>query len=144
MRLQGKVAIVTGTGDGIGRGIALRFAREGARLAVCDVDAKALEETAALLRAAGADVLSKCFDLCDAGAVESFADDVARRYRRIDVLVHNAAVMPVGPVEELRVEVIDRILAVNLRAAILLSKYATPHMRKAGGGSIVHMSSVTG
>jgi NAD(P)-dependent dehydrogenase (short-subunit alcohol dehydrogenase family) len=144
MRLVGKAAIVTGTGDGIGRGIALRFAREGAKLAICDVQGKPLEETVELLRREGAEVEAQCFDLRDAEAVAAFVDRAAARFGRLDVLVHNAAIMPVGPVEDLPVATIDAILAVNLRAAILLSKYVTPHMRRAGGGSIVHMSSVTG
>ena len=144
MTLEGRVALVTGTGDGIGRGIALRFAREGMKLAICDLDPHTLAETEALAHESGADVFSRSFDVTDAAAIASFVDDAAARHGRIDVLVHNAAVMPVGPIENQTVESIDRTLAVNLRAAILLSKHVTPHMRRAGGGSIVHMSSVTG
>ncbi len=142
-RLQDRLALVTGTGDGIGRAIALAFAREGARLAVCDVNASALEETAGLLRAARAEVLPRAFDLQDAAACQAFVRDTAGHFGRLDILVNNAAVMPVGPVEGEDEALIDRTLSVNLRAPILLSKYATPFLKKRGG-VILHMSSVTG
>ena len=115
-RLQDKVAIVTGTGNGIGRGIALAFAREGGRLAICDLNVAELRETEQMIQKTG----------------------------RIDCLVNNAAVMPVAPTETIEPETIDLILQVNLRAPILFTRFAIPHMRRSGGGSVIHMGSVTG
>lgn len=144
MRLQNKIAIVTGAGDGIGRGIALHFAREGADVAVCDLNPETVMETARLIEATGRRAIAEPFDITINDQVRTFVDRVAGQFGAINILVNNAAVMPVGPVEIQDEAVIDRILAVNLRAAIIFSKYCTPHMRRAGGGSIIHMASVTG
>jgi NAD(P)-dependent dehydrogenase (short-subunit alcohol dehydrogenase family) len=144
VRLQGKTALITGTGDGIGRGIAQAFAREGAELAICDINERELGITEQLVKDLGAHPFVRAFDVCSAAAIEGFVHDAGERFGKIDILVNNAAVMPVATVEELPEEKIDLVLAVNLKAPILFSKYVTPYMRKAGGGSIIHMSSVTG
>ena len=144
MRLQNKVVLVTGTGDGIGRGIALAFAREGADLALCDLNREALGETERQVQAAGRKTFACSFDIREAGAIEAFVNQAAEQLGRIDCLVNNAAAMPVGEIETHEESTIDQMLEVNLRAPILFSKYATPHLRSAGGGAIIHMASVTG
>lgn len=144
MRLQNKVAIVTGAGDGIGRGIAVHFAREGADVAVCDLNQETVTETARLVEATGRRALADTLDVTDNDRVRVFVDRVAKQFGKINILVNNAAIMPVGPVETQDEEVIEQILAVNLCAPIILSKYCTPYLRRAGGGSIIHMASVTG
>ena len=144
MRLANKAAIVTGAGDGIGRGIALALAVEGASVAVCDVNAETVAETGRLIADQGRPVLSESLDITDHGRVRSFVDDAASRFGRIDVLVNNAAIMPVSPIEDQDEETMSRILSVNLLAPAVFSKYCIPHMRAAGGGSIIHMASVTG
>lgn len=144
MRLQGKVALVTGTGDGIGRGIAMAFAREGADIALCDLNEKPLRESEDAVRQFGSRTLARAFDVCDSLAVSNFVRAVGDHFGKIDILVNNAAVMPVSAVEQLAEITMDLILTVNLKAPIVFSKYVTPYMRKAGGGSIIHMSSVTG
>ena len=143
-RLNGKVAIVTGAGDGIGRGITLAFAKEGAKLAVCDLNKATVHETELLVRDTGADVVSEPIDVRRPAEIESFVRDVKDHFGRIDCLVNNAAVMPVAPTESIEPDTIDRILQVNLRAPILFTRFVIPSMRKAGGGSIIHMASVTG
>lgn len=144
MRLQDRVAIVTGAGDGIGRGIAVHFAREGADVAVCDLNSETVTETARSVEAAGRRALAETFDITDNDRVRAFVDRVAARLGKINILVNNAAIMPVSPIETQDDGVIDRVLAVNLRAPIIFSKSCTPHLRRAGGGSIIHMASVTG
>jgi NAD(P)-dependent dehydrogenase (short-subunit alcohol dehydrogenase family) len=143
MRLVDKAAIVTGAGDGIGRGIAWAFAWEGADLAICDINADTLEETHVALGRTKRRVFARPVDIRNSGQVASFVEEAARELGRIDILVNNAAIMPVGPVETITEETLDQILQVNLRAPVLFSKYAIPHLRAAGGGAIIHMASVT-
>jgi len=143
-RLGNKVAIVTGPGDGIGRGIALAFAREGARLAICDLNVTQLRGTEQLIQNTGTQVLAVPVDLRDASQIYAFVERTAARFGRIDCLINNAAVMPVAPAETIDPETVDQILQVNLRAPILFTRFAIPHMRRAGGGSVIHMASVTG
>ncbi len=139
-----KVVLVTGAGDGIGRGIARAFAREGYAVAICDLDAGALEGTADLIRVHGTPLHDEAFDVRDGGAIRAFVDRAAERLGGLHVLITNAAVMPYGPMEGMDVATVDTILSVNLRAPILFSKHAIPHIRSSGGGSIIHMASATG
>jgi NAD(P)-dependent dehydrogenase (short-subunit alcohol dehydrogenase family) len=143
-RLKDKVAVVTGAGDGIGRGIALAFAKEGAKLAVCDLNKATLHETEAIIQQAGAEVMAEPFDVRRPPAIQSFVRNVRDHFGRVDCLVNNAALMPVVPAESIEPETIDQILQINLRAPILFTRFVIPHMRDAGGGSIIHMASVTG
>jgi NAD(P)-dependent dehydrogenase (short-subunit alcohol dehydrogenase family) len=106
--------------------------------------AEALAQTAERCRALGAPVHAEAFDLRDGKRIISFVDAVAQALGGIDVLVNNAAVMPVARVEQQTDEEVDAILAVNLRAPILMSRAVTAHMRRRAGGSIIHISSVTG
>ena len=144
MKLAGKSAIVTGAGDGIGRGIALAIARAGASVAVCDINRETVEETAKLLERVGVKVFSRCIDIRECDQVEEFVNAVASALEGPDILVNNAAVMPLSRLDVLEASVIDDILAVNLKAPILFTKYVVSHMKQRGGGSIIYMSSVTG
>ncbi|MDN5212959.1 SDR family oxidoreductase [Fulvivirgaceae bacterium BMA12] len=144
MKLDGKCCIITGAGDGIGRGIALAFADEGAAVAICDINSEALEATHGLVEKTGAKTFSKAIDIRDVNAITAFVRDAAHALGGVDVLVNNAAVMPGSRLEILTEETIDHVLAVNLKAPILFTRQVFPEMKKSGGGSIIHMSSVTG
>jgi len=144
MRLADKTALITGAGDGIGRGIALAFAREGADVALCDINESALEETRRAVKGTGRQAWAQRVDVRNALQIEQFVEGAAQTFGGMDILVNNAAIMPVATIEETTVDVVDQTLTVNLRAAILFSKYCIPHLRRAGGGSIIHMGSVTG
>jgi len=144
VKLAGRTAIVTGAGDGIGRGIALALAREGADVGLCDINARALEECRSGVESLGRKACARTMDVRDAGSVRAMVDDVAAAFGGIDILINNAAIMPVGPLEEQDEDTLDRCLAVNLKAPILFSRFVTPHMRRRGRGSIIHMASVTG
>jgi NAD(P)-dependent dehydrogenase (short-subunit alcohol dehydrogenase family) len=144
MRLKGKSAIITGVGDGIGRGIALAFAQEGANLAICDLKPEHLKETKNQLEIYQIKIYSKCFDVQSAESIKEFVKETATQFHGLNILVNNAAIMPSSRLETLTPETIDQTLCVNLKAPILFSKYSVPPMVASGGGSIINMASVTG
>jgi 3-oxoacyl-[acyl-carrier protein] reductase len=146
MRLKNKVAIVTGSARGMGRVFARRFAKEGAKLTVCDVldCAPVAEEIEAL----GGEVLALKTDVTSDKDTAEMAQKTVDRFGRIDILVNNAAVIGtietkdfVKPVEEIVSADWDRILAVNIKGVFLSSKAVIPYMKKQGGGKIVNMAS---
>ena len=140
-RLAGKVAIVTGAGTGIGRGIALAFGREGAAVVVANRNEANGRETVRLVEAEGGRAVFHRTDVAeerDCAAVVRAALDT---FGALHVLVNNAGIFPRGTLEETTVELWDRIFATNLRGPALLCKHAVPHMRTAGGGSIVNLGS---
>jgi len=140
-RLAGKVAIVTGAGTGIGRGIALAFAREGAAVVVANRNDENGRETVRQVEAAGGRALFQRTDVSQEqdgvravrAAVESFG--------ALHVLVNNAGIFPRATLEETTEELWDRIFATNLKGPFLLCKHAVPEIRRAGGGSIVNIGS---
>jgi NAD(P)-dependent dehydrogenase (short-subunit alcohol dehydrogenase family) len=141
--LDGRVAIVTGGGGGIGGATARTLAAEGARVAVIDIDGEAAERTAADIGTS----LPICADLSDETAIQSAIARILREFGRVDVLHNNAALTDSDflsrdtTVDALDIEVWDRTLDVNLRSQMLMSKHVVPHMVAAGGGSIINMSS---
>lgn len=143
-RLQGKVAIVTGAGDGIGRGIALAFAKEGADVAVCDRHDEHVRETSRQIEALGRKAHWSAFDIRSEEEIAKFVASAEAALGPISVLVNNAAVMPVVNVEDMTEEQFADCVNAKFKAAVFMSKYCIPSMRRAGGGSIIHMASVTG
>jgi NAD(P)-dependent dehydrogenase (short-subunit alcohol dehydrogenase family) len=141
-RLLGKAAIVTGGGAGIGRAIAILFVREGARVAVADIDVTAAEATVATIAEIGGSALAAGTDVSDAGCVEKMVRDTVTAYGGLDILINNAGVGTDGDVVELSEGEWQRILDVNLKGVFLCCKYAIPAMKKSGGGSIVNIASI--
>jgi NAD(P)-dependent dehydrogenase (short-subunit alcohol dehydrogenase family) len=139
MRLEGKVAIVTGGGSGIGRAIATAFARQGAQVAICGRDRKKLEATKAQIGAA-------CFPVAADVSVARQADLLVRmtveQFGRITTLVNNAGVLLAGTAESLREDQWEQTFNVNVRGPWLLTRAVLPHLRAAGGGSIINLGSV--
>jgi NAD(P)-dependent dehydrogenase (short-subunit alcohol dehydrogenase family) len=144
MRLAGKVALVTGAGHGIGRGVALRFAEEGAQVGVLDRDGDACKAVAHEIQRAGAESLALVTDIANETQVDEAVTTLSTLMGPITVLVNNAAVMPAGSVHETEPADFDRCIAVNLRGTYLVSRAVIPGMLAVGRGSIIHMASVTG
>jgi NAD(P)-dependent dehydrogenase (short-subunit alcohol dehydrogenase family) len=140
-RLDGKVCVITGAGSGIGRATALLFASEGARVVVADIDLDAATETVAEIRRSGAEAAADQVDVTDEGQTRSFADTVAKREGRVDVLFNNAGIAGVGDVVETEPELFDRVMRVNVRGVYLMSRAVVPHMIERKAGSIINMSS---
>jgi NAD(P)-dependent dehydrogenase (short-subunit alcohol dehydrogenase family) len=139
--LTGKVVAITGGGRGIGRAIGLALAREGARIAVCDLDGELAEQTAAAL---GGEAIGLAVDVTDHAALIAFLDEVEQRLGPLDVLVNNAGIMPVTPLAEESAESIARQLDLNLRAVIHGTQEGMRRMVPRGTGHIVNMASITG
>jgi meso-butanediol dehydrogenase / (S,S)-butanediol dehydrogenase / diacetyl reductase len=142
--LEDKIGLVTGAGDGIGWGIALRFASEGAAVGVLDLDQASCESVANEITQSGGKALALAADVSRADEVRAALSTLVDTFGVPTVLVHNAAVMPTGTLDETSEEDWDRVFAVNAKGAYLTSREVVPLMRRAGGGSIILMASVTG
>ena len=141
--LSGKVAIVTGGAQGIGRGIALALGGAGAAVTVADLNDEAGAATATTLRAQGAQSLYVHADVTQEADVRALVDAAVARFGRLDIVVNNAGVVAVQTVEASSVDDWDRVMAVNVRSIFLTTKYALPHLRAAGGGAILNVASVS-
>lgn len=139
--LDGKVALVTGAAMGFGWGIARGLAREGARVCIVDVSEEELRAAAADVTAEGEAPLSLVVDVADAAAVERAVTATVDRWGRLDLLVGNAAIMPLVPFEETTPELWARIVGVNLTGVYNGVRAAWPHMRRQGGGHCVAIAS---
>ena len=145
MELTDRVALVTGAGSGIGAAAARRFAQAGARVALVGRTADELERTAADVRAAGAQARIVVADVADSEAMRRGVDETAAEWGRLDVVVANAGVNGVwAPIEELAVEEFESTLHTNLTGTFVTLKHAVPHLKRAGGGSMIVTASVNG
>ena len=144
-RLKGKVAAVTGAASGIGRASAERFAAEGARVVVADLDADAAEEAARAIVENGGEATHVRCDVARAEDAKGMVEAAVERYGKLDVLFNNAGFThSPGPVEEMAEEDLDRSLAVNVKGVFLCSQAAIPALREGGGGSIIVTASIMG
>jgi 3-oxoacyl-[acyl-carrier protein] reductase len=142
MKLQDKVAVITGAASGIGRSTAVLFAREGALVYASDVDGPGLDETRELSGAGGGVVETATVDVTDYGQVKGHVDEVVSKRGRIDVLVVNAGVVRVGQVEDFPEEDYDLLIDVNLKGTFFTCKAAVPHFKRQRSGTIVTLASV--
>lgn len=145
MRLDGKVAIVTGGGAGFGEGISRRFAAEGARVVVNDVNEQDGRQVADAICEAGGEACFKFADVSRDEDTGQLIQEAVDRYGSLDIMVNNAGVPQRSqPMEEVTEAEFDRIFAVNVKAIYWAAKHCVPIMRKAGGGCIVNTASTAG
>ncbi|MFB3881402.1 MAG: SDR family NAD(P)-dependent oxidoreductase [Armatimonadota bacterium] len=144
-RVEGKVAMVTGGASGIGRATCLLLAEEGAKVAVADLQQDRGRAVAEEIAAQGGDAAFYALDVSDENQVRAGLDQVVARFGRLDVLVNNAGIAGVNkPTHELEEAEWDAVFAVDVKGVFFCTKHAIPHMRAAGGGSIINVSSVYG
>jgi NAD(P)-dependent dehydrogenase (short-subunit alcohol dehydrogenase family) len=149
-RLSGKVALVTGAGSigkgyGTGKAIAFNFAAEGAKVCLVDRDAGAAEETRSIIDAAGGDAIVCLGDITIEPDCARVVAATVERYGKLDILVNNVGIsIGGGRLESLDMSVWDRVLDINLRGAVLLTKHAAPHLIGAGNSAIVNIASIAG
>jgi 3-hydroxybutyrate dehydrogenase len=143
VKLNGKTAIVTGAASGLGKHIALAFAREGARVAIADLNREAADAAVTEIEAAGGKGLSVEMDVTAERAVDAGVEAVIAAFGGVDILVSNAGLQIVHPLEQFSFEEWKRLLAVHLDGAFLTTKACLPYMYGSGrGGSIIYMGSV--
>ena len=144
MGLDGRVALVTGAAKGIGRAIADRLARDGARVVLADMDAGLAEKSAAGLREAGFEAVSVGADVSRLPDVKTMIGKTVEKFGQLDILVNNAGILRSSRLEDVTPEEWDLVLSVNLRGVFLSSQQAIPHLKKSAVPRIINMSSNSG
>jgi len=144
VRFANKIVIITGAGRGIGQAAALRFAREGAKVAVCDRDKAAVDETVAMIQAQGAEPLEFVVDISDTGAIEGMVADIVAGWHRVDVLVNNAGTVMDAQLKDMSEEQFDRVVDINLKGTYRCAKAVVGPMLKQASGVIINTSSIAG
>ncbi|MBI2193355.1 MAG: SDR family oxidoreductase [Planctomycetes bacterium] len=143
-KLRGKVALVTGAGQGNGRGIARAFAESGASIFVVDLHRERAEDAARELGELGQPCVAWAADISQEEQVQAMVSAAVRQLGGLDILVNNAGIFPFKPIEQFTSAEFDRVMAVNLKGPWLCAKYAFPEIRRRGGGAIINISSVSG
>ena len=144
MNLVNKVAIVTGAGRGIGKAIAIALAREGANIIAIDVDIQTAEEVAKEIKSLDRQAWAIQVDVSDSKEVNRMVQSVLKKFKRVDILVNNAAIIKRGSIEDLTEEDWDRVMDVNLKGAFNCVKAVVGTMKKQRYGKIVNISSIAG
>ena len=143
-RLEGKVCLITGAGQGIGEATALKFAREGAVVVACDLKPEQVEAVAQACRTAGAQAEGHVMDVTDRAQVDAVVAGVLAAHGRIDVLVNNAGITQDARLQKMTLEQFDRVIDVNLRGVFHCSQAVSNQMVSQGSGVILNASSVVG
>jgi NAD(P)-dependent dehydrogenase (short-subunit alcohol dehydrogenase family) len=145
VNIAGRVALVTGGGHGIGRAIALRFAREGAAVAICGTAREPLDATAREIADAGGRARARVADVAEEAAVAELVAETVQAFGGLDILVNNAGIAgPTAAVADAKAADWERTLAINLTGAFLCAKHAIPHLIARGNGRILNITSVAG
>ncbi|HJO06846.1 MAG TPA: SDR family NAD(P)-dependent oxidoreductase, partial [Chloroflexota bacterium] len=144
MRLEGKIAGVTGAAGGIGRATALAFAREGADVAICDLDQEGLRETATAVSKLGRRTLDRVRDVTDSAALRDFIDDTVAELGGLDIWMGNAGMGGTAPAEEFAEDFWRRVVELNQNAVFFGAQAAARHMLERGSGSIINTASMYG
>jgi len=145
MRLLNKVVLITGSGSGMGRASAILFSQEGAKISVVDMDNKSGQQTVELIKKKGGEAIFIQADVSKASDVERMIKTTVDTYVRLDILFNNAGFpMSFTPVEEVKEELWDRMMDINVKGIFLGCKYAVPIMKKQGGGVIINTASIIG
>ena len=145
MKLENKVALITGSTRGIGRAIAQRFAAEGAKVVVVGTNQQKGDDCVTAIKAAGGEALFRRTNLFDDADVAGLVDDALASYGRIDILVNNAGTddpLAIRGVEDVSMDMWDKVMNVNVRAPFYLCKLVIPHMEEQGGGVILNTASI--
>lgn len=144
MRLQGKVSIITGSGRGIGRATALKFAAEGARTVVCDLDKNSVDAVVAEIKALGGEATGYVVDVTERGSIDAMVAAVKASYARIDTLVNNAGVVQDARMVNMTDEQFDKVIDVNLKGTYNCAKSVLDTMLSQQSGVILNASSIVG
>lgn len=144
MRLEGKVAIITGSGRGLGKEAAFLFAEEGAKVVVGDINYESAEEVAAAIGEKGGEAMAVKLDVTDSASIQAMVDKVLERFGTIDVLVNNAGITADAQLVKMNEDQWDRVIAVNLKGVYNCTKAIAPIMIARGSGRIINTSSVVG
>jgi 3-oxoacyl-[acyl-carrier protein] reductase len=144
MRLTGKVSIITGAGQGIGQATALKFAKEGAKVAVCDINIEAVRQTVELVESAGGEAVGFRVDVTDKDSIAKMVEGVMAKWGRIDTLVNNAGIVQDAQFKKMSEDQFDRVIDVNLKGVYNCTKAVVDIMLAQNSGCILNASSIVG
>src|SRR5580658_4314191 len=145
MKLENKVALITGAGSGLGRATSLLFAREGAKVAAVDINGESAEDTVRRIKSAGGDAIAVRADVSNSEDARGMLDDTVKKFGGLDIIYNNAGIAGEGGfMADVTEDQFDRVIAINLRGVWLGMKYALPQLVKRGGGVVISTASAAG